>query len=551
MRAWGPFIGVLALWLGASAFFQFAAQTFYDPDEYFHLQMAVWMQTHGWRLPTFAVATESIWVDGFFDKDWLFHLFLLPFLAAGKMLGGKLAVLTLNAALLAAFWSCCRAVGVARPAMWVLLLPCAAWWLGWFHLQLCRPHLLGLVLLCLAIAAVWRRQALWLAVVAALWALAHASHWMLPFMILAYDGLELLVDAQGRWAPRRPRRWPLVLPTLAGLALGTLLHPQFPRNISGLFVQNVVTLGSYWQGQAALAHFRPRELEPLGVTMLLLTALPLVVGVVLLAWRWWASTTRPASAGIYWLALCTAGFAVLAAMSLRFVDYLAPFGVLLLAAACARLPAGTYFAQPRPRLIASLLLTAMMAKVGLWQVAAVLAALTALCAWDGGGQLREWLAPRLVPVLLTGLMVLFGADTLYRTLQYPWGRSQRYAGHLEAAAAVAQQLPPNAVVFTVGWDDPPSLWYGAPEQRYLVFLDPMFMYHHSPERFDRWRSIVTGVSADPAREARQVFGASAFFIAPGTEPARDHLRAQLDASPAAHLQLQAANGARLYLLSGE
>ena len=59
-------------------------------DVYFHIQLSEIMKNHGLIFDNFPWTTHSVWNNSFFDKDWLFHVFLIPFLTLGKIVGAKI-----------------------------------------------------------------------------------------------------------------------------------------------------------------------------------------------------------------------------------------------------------------------------------------------------------------------------------------------------------------------------------------------------------------------------------------------------------------------------
>jgi len=54
------------------------------------------------------------------------------------------------------------------------------------------------------------------------------------------------------------------------------------------------------------------------------------------------------------------------------------------------------------------------------------------------------------------------------------------------ARTLAAQAPPGEVIYTCDWDEPPELLYFNDQHRYLVMLDPVFMYYWNPELWRLW-----------------------------------------------------------------
>ena len=67
----------------------------FEVDSYYHIRLANIMGQYGLILPSeFPWTTCSIWNNAFFDKEWLFHVILIPFIKLGDAAGCKIFTLT-------------------------------------------------------------------------------------------------------------------------------------------------------------------------------------------------------------------------------------------------------------------------------------------------------------------------------------------------------------------------------------------------------------------------------------------------------------------------
>ncbi len=463
---------ILALgWLAPTAFFVYSSRFLYGFDAYFHVQLAQVMSQQGIFIKEFPWATESIWLDAWFDKEWLFHVALIPFLAFGKTAGAQLFIIFSNILIILSLWCMCRTLKLSGRAavVWLLLLPWCCWGIFWVRLVLCRPHLLSIAILFLALAAMLRRKHLLLGLASLLYALSYTGHWQLLGLVFIYDLLYAGYDEQARPRPKLYRGWPMLAAAAAGMLIGELIHPNFPANIKGLYIQNVLVLFEAWSGKQT--GFRPRELAPAGWQIFWLCA-PVFVGFVLmlgrLAWR------RPRlNRQIYLLAIFSAGYLLLSVKSFRFLEYFVPVAVLFLAAFFAANPFRELFTW-KPSLTRPVL---------------------AVCA------------------LLVLVFGLHGYRHYYEDYAIEDKRKQdnthRYAG---AAAWLREHLEPGEIVFSTFWSGNTLLWYQAPAQRYLVFLDPIFMRRKSKKHFDLWRQIRHGRHGNPAQTVKDVFHSRVVFL---------------------------------------
>ena len=201
-----------------------------DSDSYYHLAVARAYAEHGLSYrPDWA--RFSIMHDGFGDKELLFHVFLMPFARLADPTRGGVVALALLGALVAAVLAHQATAAIGRWGLAVPLLVfggAADFMLRAIRL---RPELLSLLLILLAIPLASRRRPVLLGVLACLYALGYTA-------FHAFLGLCLLFFLCTLWVERRAE-WRLVVYPAVGVALGLLLHPQFPANVRVWLVQNV------------------------------------------------------------------------------------------------------------------------------------------------------------------------------------------------------------------------------------------------------------------------------------------------------------------------
>ena len=494
---------LFVLWPGLVALCVLPVGFLAEWDGYFHVRVAELLGEHGLWLRQFPWAAASIWRDGYFDKDWLGHVLLMPFLTFGRITGPQLAIVVGSLAIVAALWTLYRTLGVANPAPWLLWTPFCVFSLFFVRLLWCRPHLLSLVLLPLALAAMVQRRPWCLAGLSALYALGYTGHWQLPVLVLVYDVLYAGLSDDGARRPRWQRGLPMVVPALAGVLAGELLHPQFPNNLRGLYLQNVQVLRDYWQGAGPMTVLRPVEIRGLPLGEFLLEFGPLVA-LLAAALIHALATRRRVRRETLLFGVYSAIYLAMTVQSHRFVEYLAPVGVLTLALYAQGLDWRPGWLTPARRALAG------------WGAIAVLAAYGTVGAVQSyRGQIAE---PR----------------RLYEN-------RPPFAG---AAAWLAANLAPGEVVFATRFSDNPPLFFGAPQQHYLVFLDIYFMYAYSPEQGRLFRDLVFGLTADPAREVRERFHSRVIF----TQPDAFALIPQLDRDPSAR-RVYADATSIIYLLA--
>ncbi len=436
------FAGSLALF---TALF-FALPVLYDTDSYYHLAIGRAYAQHG-LLDGLPWARFSLMFAGFGDKEILFHLLLAPFSFLGTG-GGRLALALLNAALctlLAAFGA--RLIGRVG-----LLLPL---WIYAGSLDFLgrairlRPEQLALVLLLLVVAAAAARRWRTVALLAFLYTLAYTAFHALLGLCFFFFCYEL-------WRERRFDWKALLYPGL-GVALGLLLHPQFPANLLVWKVQSV----DFFAQKAMLDV--GNEIAAAPADRLLFQNGPWLLALLLL----WRAAVPRAEAGeeggevspwrerVAAFLLITAGvFGLLYVLSLRFSTYAIPFLTLLLAAEIHRRG---------------------------WRVGERLR-----LPWRGSLPLALCLALAILPGLGRTLWQLYGMAQE----PGPVGREQEWA-------EFGRAVPAGAKV-AAEWGLTHVYLYFAPQASYLNVLDPIFMALPYPQAYAAQRALFDGRESDGA-----------------------------------------------------
>lgn len=210
----------------AAAFFLFAfvflrMAILYDADSYYHLAVARLYGQHG----IFAAnpwARFSILRDGA-DKDFLFHLLLMPFATLGDAaIGGRIALALGNAAIatVIALYAV-RAIGPLGYAiplwLWIAAPPFFA------RVARLRPELLALLVILLAIEAAARRRPLALALLAFAFTLGYTAFHVFFALVLL-------------WCSRDRR---MIASAAAGIVAGLFVRPHPLATLHLWYVQNV------------------------------------------------------------------------------------------------------------------------------------------------------------------------------------------------------------------------------------------------------------------------------------------------------------------------
>jgi hypothetical protein len=270
-----------------------------------------------------------------------------------------------------------------------------------------------------------------------------------PFCYIAWHAvliLLLLVEA-ARIVSQRTISLPNLGVAVGALALAVLVHPNFPANTKIFWIENVhVLLQKAWGQEPGFA--LGEELAPMDLLrVLVFLGFPLLVD----GMSFVPALRRRADnfPGLAFLVAAIA-FVVLTLKSEKFVEYSVPFSFLA--------GATSLRSMRKPALLALIV---------------VMSAATLLV---GSQDLRD--LPRR-PVLFTS----------------------------DSTETVRKIIPEGAQVFTCGWEVTGEMMIALPERKFLVALNPVFLWANDADLYHTWFDVVQHPSARAAKIIRSRFHA--------------------------------------------
>jgi hypothetical protein len=449
-------LGLFGVITAVFAFIQWGTPALVGNDGYYHAKMAYLLRQGGLAAAQPHLPFTVLGEGSFYNHHMLYHLYLALFAQTDPALDGGLALthqVKVAATLLAALsfmavWWLLRGQGVRRPALWTLGLLALS---EPFLYRLSMPRAQSASLLALALGLHWL--------------LRGRYRWLLPLgavYVWLYDAFPLLLVVAGIYfvavfLTERRLLWPALLYPAAGVAVGLVVNPYFPRNIIFIGHHLLAKLGDIGDVRVGIEWY-PYDFWPLLQYAGL--ALALWVGALLVSWRGQRREAR-------WLTLLllTAVFALMLFRSRRFIEYFPAF--VLIFAAVSWGVRGEF---------------TRLAAFGRAPVKAVLLGCLALLVLLNGRAARTAVA-----------------DT------YP---ADYYAS---AALWLRAYAEPGAMVWQTDWDDFPRLFFYHSDAQYTVGLDPTFMSRHDPALFAEWVSLTRGEVAQPGAAIRDRFNAAYVF----------------------------------------
>jgi hypothetical protein len=207
---------------------QFSSASFFDPDSYYHIAVSHFIKEHGPRYQ-FHWAQFSVLKDSFADKDFIFHLAIVPFfsLTADPMLAGKYAFAFFSILFVLAYAFILKRYLPDLLAALFLLLPFLSSLFTSYFLQL-RSVTAANILTILGIYFLTTRRVRYLFFIALVYPLIHVSFFTLVILALLCESI--------RYAFTREFFARNIYAVLLGTAAGCLINPDFPRNLYALYL---------------------------------------------------------------------------------------------------------------------------------------------------------------------------------------------------------------------------------------------------------------------------------------------------------------------------
>jgi hypothetical protein len=250
----------------------------------------------------------------------------------------------------------------------------------------------------------------------------------------------------------------------AGTALGMLINPYFPDNVT-FFINHVMP-----KLTDATSTSVGNEWFPYDTGQLLDNSLPSLIVFALGAMALGLSG-RKMTVGAAFALLAALLFGRMLFEARRFVEYFPAFALIFAAFACTPLlldleAARAARAEPTPR--------------------------------------RAWLW-----YLPAAVMLLFVAVTAYRSMPDAAdavASSKPYQMYAGASVWLAQNTSEGERVFQTDWDDFPRLFYFNTHNTYLIGLDPTYMQLYDAQMYDLWVNITRGSVPNMSQVIAEQFG---------------------------------------------
>lgn len=451
---------LLAVFVGFLTYVQFGTDALAGNDGYYHIKMG-WLMSREGLTPDFPYLPQTILNgDAFYDHHLLYHVYLAIFAAfapdpasdggAGLTLAAKIASILLPALAFMALWWLLRGQGVRFAAVWALGLTAVS---AAFLYRMSMPRAQSASLLVLALGLHWLLQGRY----RRLLPLGFVYVWL-------YNAFPLLLVVAGvyvaaSWLLERRFVWQAVVYPAAGIALGVIVNPYFPENVTFIIHHLLPKLGesATQVGNEWYPYETATLLQNSGFALAVF-----VLGIFGLGWR----TKRMDKATLVVLGTAVF-FGFLLFRSRRFVEYFPAFALLFAALSLAPL-------------------------------------------------IDEWLAGkraifyRLTPLVMLLVLVYPTAQTLIAARDDLAGSkpADQYAA---AALWLRDQSDPGVHIFQTDWDDFTRLFFYNTEAVYTAGLDPTYTELYDAELYAEWVQVTKGKVDLPSEFIRAQYSSDFVF----------------------------------------
>jgi len=443
--------------MGVMSFIQFSGPAILDNDGYYHIRWSRMLADAAPFPPPFkALPLTTLNEDAYADHHYLFHVMLIPFALGDMRAGAKWAAVIFSSLGITSLFALLVLYRV--PYRWLWLAPIVASSEPFlYRLSMTRAPALSLALLGVGAYLILKRKLLWLAILSFLFVWSYSLFPLILVFAAVYTVSVYLAERRIDIGP--------VAACAIGLALGLVINPYFPENIT-LFRDHLIMKMTARYSVDVGIEWYPYEswtlLSSSGLAFVIFTT-----AVTAFDWRSRFKDIKPLFFLIIAMILLVMSF-----KSRRFIEYWPPFAIVFAAFTFAPKLANfrwPEFGRARDRIIA-------------YSTASLLA-VASIAAIE---------------------MSIMGARAGVKSEADP----EAYKG---AAEWIAGNVPKGSVIFNTDWDDFPMLFYYNPDYAYVVGLDPTYLYDKSPELWRLYEKITLGRESDPAPLIRDRFGAKFVF----------------------------------------
>lgn len=417
---------------------QFLTSTIYGADGYLHIRMAEFLKEFGPKYD-FHWTQFSTFLSHFSDKDFLFHVLLVPFTYFKDIfLGAKYASCTFFSLFILTMYLMLRKYGDKKFNIFFLVLLMSPYKF-WIELLRPRPFALLFILSLFAVYSLIEKKYIWVMLSSFLLGIAHISG---PYVLIYAITIEV-----NRYLSVKKFDLKNLFCVIGALLAAYLAHPNFPNNMYQFYL-NAILVPLYASKSGVLE--LGAEFFPFNSREMLLNYFWLHVGIWFsLALLLYKKVEVSFKTRVFFI--LTMMFYVFAFLSKRYLTHALPFAILYFSSLSSDLE----FRLKR---------------------------------FD----IKFFLYPVLSLIVLVMLFAQYGA------FRHSVVSNQYINTHYERFAEIMKNnIPKGERIFHANWSDSQYFIGLNPANDYYVTLDPVYMYQYDKKKYMLYRNIAFGKTSDP------------------------------------------------------
>ena len=468
-----PVLLVLGVFVLAFCYFFYLQYTpaFPDPDSFYHAKIAELFSEGNFVKDFTWLGDYTILGEYYTDQHFLYHIFLIPFVKFfGAVIGIKVATIFLAAALFAVFYWCLRRFQVRFAFLYILVLAFSNPFI--FRISLAKAPSLSIIFLLLALVFIFEKKYKPLFFLSFIYVWSYGGFPLLLVIASIYIIVSLVSGVVGKrhfrilkvfrrfhhasfWQRVKSNQYlRLVLSIVLGVSLGLVINPYFPENLGFLWYQffkigvvnyqDIIGVGGEWY---------PYNLAQLIPNTVFLAFLMLAsFAIFIIRFKQQSKATKT-------LLLVALFFLFLTLKSRRYVEYYVPFGTF-------------YTALTINTMAGKLSIKKLRKKLGEFYFR------------------QKIIATFLLVYILVTVPTIIIRDIKSTRDDFVYGIP--HSKFENSATWLKQNTVAGSLVLHSDWDDFPVLFFHNDHNKYIVGLDPTFMYVHNEDYYWKWVNITTG-----------------------------------------------------------
>ncbi len=445
---------------------------FSDPDSFYHAKMINLISRQG-IIHNFFWLPFTTLNDIYIDHHLLYHLLLVPF----SLFINSLFLVKLSAVLFASFfillfqWLLDK-FKIKYSFIYTLILLTSYQFI--FRLNLAKVPALSLIVLLLFIYILFTKNKKWSWL---LFLLSFIYVWLYGAWIIGLFliGLYVLLENLFNYLNHQKQNYKFFLSSFIGFIAGLVINPYFPTNFKFYWQQtfqiglvnykNIVGVGGEWYGLSIFDFIQHN---------LIILILFLLASLVLIFYK------NKYHIQHWFLFITSFVFFVLTLKSQRVIEYFVPLVLLFIALVFNEINIKEQ--------INKFIKIIPYSKI-------ILSVFTIL--------------------LLLYLPVIFLGN--YQGLKTTLGTNYNFTTFKDSMVWLINNTQPNEIIFHDRWDDWPVFFYYNSYNRYVIGLDPTFMYFKDKNKYNNWRQIKDGKIKNPCLLIHREFTSQYIFIKKGNQ----------------------------------